>query len=192
MIGYLKGKIKDRIDSTIILEVNNVGYLVHFLKKTKIGDELELYIYHHVREDTSALYGFISKNELNLFKLLLSVSGVGPKMALNIANEIPLHDLKSAIEKNNAEIFKSISGVGKKIAAKIVIELKSKISKEDIDLSALDNGSELVDSLQSIGYKKSEIYPIIKDLPSDLVDISSQIKWVLKRSGSKFDSKTVK
>lgn len=192
MIGYLKGKVIDKTKESILLDVQGVGYLVFFNKEIAKNEIIELQIYHHIREDQNALYGFKTTKELNFFKLLLTVSGVGPKMAMTIISNLSAKSIKDAIESNRSEIFRSVSGVGSKVANKIILELKSKISKEEFDFTKLEASDKLVDSLISLGLTKGEIITTVKHLPSDIFELNEQIKWVLKNIGKKFDTDEVK
>lgn len=185
MIAYLSGKIKYQTLNWLILDVHGVGYKIQ-LKidnlKLKIGDEVELYIYNHIREDKNDLYGFLTIEELNVFEMLLEVNGVGPKMAMNILSGVKVVKIKSAIVSGDATFFTAISGVGKKLAGKIILELKGKLGDGDYDiLENTEGSSELLDAMQSLGYKKHEIYKVVAQLPGNLKTTQEKIKWMLKR-----------
>lgn len=185
MIAYLKGKIKYIGSNWIILDVNGIGYKIYFKIKNlklKIDELCELYIYHHIREDRSELYGFGSMEELQLFELLIGVNGVGPKMAMNILAGAKPEQLEKAVNTNDTTLLTAIGGVGKKIATKIIIELKNKISQiGESDLGEImDGGNELIDATTALGYKKVEIMPYLSKMPSKLTSTEEKVKWLLK------------
>lgn len=183
MIASIQGKIKFIKNNWLIIEAGGVGYQV-FLpqQKHKIGESADFFIHHHIREDSSDLYGFKTYEELEMFEMLLSVSGVGPKMALAIlANNSP-EKIKNAIIKNDFDIFSATSGVGKKIASKIIVELKNKVTNLDnLDLNQFDQDkSDLVLALESLGFKRNEIQANLKKIPDHLGNLDEQIKWFLR------------
>jgi len=184
MIAYLKGLVKYIGPNWLILDVNGVGYNVKLKtnnEKLKTNEIIELFIYHHIREDRSELYGFTSMEELQVFEMLLEVNGVGPKMAQNILEKAEFSKIKNAIAKGDSSFFLSISGVGKKLATKIILELKNKISDSDFDiLNSSDLSTDLLDAMESLGYKKSEIYPHIGKIPDNIDTTEKKVKWLLK------------
>lgn len=128
MIGYLSGKILYKSASWVILEANNVGYRVELnTDGIQKGDSMSLFIYHHVREDAQKLFGFKRSEELEMFELLISVSGIGPKGGLSILNGFAVESLMQAIKTEDVGSLATIKGLGKKGAERIVLELKSKI-----------------------------------------------------------------
>ncbi len=132
MYSYLSGKLSKIKDSIVILDVQGVGFEVHvpirsLILLPEIGSTLILYTYFHVREDTQALYGFLNEEEKGLFKLLLSVTGIGPKLALGILNGIGPKDFKTSIENEDEKYLASIPGIGRKTASRLILELKDKI-----------------------------------------------------------------
>lgn len=186
MISYLRGKIKYISANWIILDVNGVGYKIQLKAencKLKADELYELYIYHHIREDRSELYGFGDMKELGMFELLLGVSGVGPKSAFNILSQTTREKLEEAIIKGDASLFTAISGVGKKMAMKILLELKNKTPDTLEGIGNLsESQEELLEAMQSLGYKKQEIYPMLGKLPVDIESTQAKIKWLLKKA----------
>lgn len=180
MIGYLEGEIKYATKGKVILFANGMGFTVFlpgnltFLEKEKA----KLFIHTHLREDNLSLFGFSTSQDLDLFELLISVSGVGPKIGLAIFAAATSENILKAIESSNLSFFNSITGVGKKTAQKIILELKSKVSKGDINFKNLEGTSELVESLISLGFQKQEITPIMTDIDASL-PLGSQIKTAL-------------
>lgn len=167
MIAYLRGQIKSKTivpkkDSILVVEVNGVGYKVSTLDRIvnacRLGAEMELYIYTQVAETALDLYGFSNQEELDFFGLLLSISGIGPKSALDILNKAKLADLKQAAQSGNYEILSKVSGIGPKTAQKIVTGLKDKVA----DMSAPDSKwsdefSEALEALVGLGYSAGQV-----------------------------------
>ena len=188
MIGFLSGKLLEADLNTIIIDVSGVGYLVHpsasvLGKNLTVGDKIDLPVYTHVREDQITLFGFSSKAELDLFKQLLTVSGVGPKSALAITGSGTVFEIKSAISNADVDFFQSISGIGKKTAHRIIIDLKSKIGEtKELDLSSVDakQRKDLLNALKTMGITADEAKDVIKNIDADL-PIQEQIRLALKR-----------
>lgn len=184
MIGFLRGEIFSISTDSIVLLVDSVGYEVHIdkalLGKVNKSDKLNLFIHSHIREDCFDLYGFASEEELKLFRLLITVSGVGPKTALGIMDK-GVVEIKAAISKAETKFFVGIPRLGQKNAQKIIIELKSKVgSLNDLDLSGSVDYSEVEEALLVMGYSEKEIEKMVKDLPFDL-NIEEKIKLALKK-----------
>lgn len=181
MIGYLEGSIKHSQKNKVLLFANGIGFAVHLPENHNlaIGDTASLFIHTHLRDDDLSLFGFLSAIDLDLFETLIGVSGVGPKTALNIFSQSSSENIIQAISQSNLNFFTSISGVGKKTAQRIILDLKSKVSKGDIDMKNLEGKSELVDSLISLGFQKSELSPIISQIASGET-LASQVKQALR------------
>jgi Holliday junction DNA helicase RuvA len=189
MIAYLSGKIRKRLEKGIILDTGNVGYLVHLpaplLEKSAEKSDAEFYIYTKVREDDISLYGFETVGELDFFKTLLNVNGIGPKLGLEILSQNP-EKVKAALMSGDLLFLTKIPGIGKKTAERIVVELKGKISWEDISLSRAHGsleqpfGEEAVQALTGLGYQKFEINRILKDMPSVISKAEDVITYFLK------------
>lgn len=158
MIGHLKGKLISAKPTRILLDVNGVGYLVNISINTfeEISDkkEISLFIHTGVKEDSITLYGFSTESEKDMFELLISVNGIGPKIALSILSGIKTDDLKSAIYSSDVSRIVSVPGIGRKTAERMVLELKSKIDSVTIDKSGYhpDVRSEAVAALCTLGY----------------------------------------
>jgi len=178
MIRFLRGKVIDNFPT--IIDVNGVGYEVSTPVDFMIGDKIEVWTHHFVREDRNELYGFKEKDDLRFFELLLDVSGVGPKVALSICRGLTSQKIKEAIVGQDVQMFTTVPGLGKKLAQKIIIELKSKLEKSGaVDFKKFQESSEVADALKSLGYSQKEIYGIIKKVPSNLSS-TEQISWALQ------------
>ena len=185
MINYLKGKVFKKDTKSIILLINNIGYKVFLnekqLEEPKIGSEKEYYIYSNIKEDLFDLYGFDSEGALDFFEKLISVSGVGPKSALNILSLTDLSNLKQAITSGEPSLLQQVSGIGKKTAERLVVELKEKIIVDLSEQSPVIQGNkQVVEALISLGYKEKDAREAVKELKSDDGDLGGKIKQVLQ------------
>ena len=194
MISFLKGK-KEYIDPTkLVLDVNGVGYDINISLRTfsSLKEEDDVFIHTHlnVKEDSHTLYGFNSINEKETFLSLLSINGVGPGTAIMILSSLSSLELKKAIINSDTNKIKSVKGIGLKTAQRIILELKDKMSVEDIDRdkisSVYDNTirDEALSALSSLGISKKIVERHINDILQRENDISLEnlIKEVLKRS----------
>lgn len=184
MISYLNGKIIVSKTGFLIIETGGVGYGVSVdasvMKKN--GEQYEIFIHEHIREDCHDLYGFPTFEELELFEKLISVNGVGPKAGLNIMSAGNPDKIVSAIISDNLGFFTAISGIGKKVAAKIILELKSKLSG-DRNINVLSGDAEsddLVDTLTQLGYKRPEISAVVTKMPENITGLEAKVRWCLR------------
>lgn len=189
MIGFLSGTVKDKYP--IIIDVAGVGYIVHVPDQTaehlKINSLVQLYIHTHVREDALDLYGFLTKEELRLFELLLTVSGIGPRTGLTIMNR-GVTEIEKAVRESDVEFFTMIPRLGKKNAQKIIIELKNKLgSVHELNLKESSDGEtkQIVEALQSMGFARNEILIAIKKLDATDVSVEQKIRRALQLLGPK-------
>jgi Holliday junction DNA helicase RuvA len=193
MIAYLSGKIINKSFNYAILEVAGIGYQIYagenFLNELKIGGEVEIYTHHQVREEASDLYGFKTLEDLELFELLLTVSGVGPKSALGVIAMASANDIKEAIIRGDANLLTKVSGIGKKTAERLVLELKNKVLRSGgtattINASSLV-GSDEIDALMSLGYSLSEARAAFNLIDPALTDSGERVKAALKKMAKK-------
>lgn len=188
MIGYLSGKLHSKSNDSIILLVNGVGYRVivaqNILSSWQLNQEVELYIYTSVKEEALDLYGFKSQEEMALFKLVLSVSGVGPKTAILVIDR-GAGPLKNAIIKADTDFFVSIPRLGQKNAQRIIIDLKNKLGGiADLDLSGAGSETmELIEALQSMGYSRQEALTAVKNIPITDGTLEQKITQALRQIG---------
>lgn len=184
MIGMLTGRISYKTNTSIILSVGGVGYKIllplPLFQKALLGEEKTYFTYTYVREDALELFGFSEGEDLVLFERLLSVSGIGPKTALNVFSVGERNDILGAIEKGDTSFFKSVPRLGAKNAQKIILELKGKI-----DLSEGNEGktedTEVIDALIGFGFKKAEIIQALSQVESGSVE--ERMKKALKLLG---------
>ncbi len=173
MYSYLKGELVEILEDTIVVEVNNIGYNIHIPASmidnfTGTGQTVKIYTYLHVKEELMELYGFQTRDDLNIFRLLLSVSGIGPKGALAVLTVMTPDDLRFAVLGEDAKAIAKAPGIGNKTAQRVILELKDKLKLEDVlerklTKAAEDTGnslsgvkSEAVQALTALGYSSSE------------------------------------
>ncbi len=166
MIASVEGIVGAVSADSLVVEVGGIGYRVFaapaIIATAQPGSTLKLHTYHLVREDQQALYGFRTAEELGFFNLLLTVTGVGPKVALAIVGSRPTADLQLAIMTGDQAVLVAIPGIGKKLAERVIFELKEKVAAAGVAASASDVGgiggaeSEVVAALQALGYSSQE------------------------------------
>lgn len=200
MIGYLKGELAEIKENYVVIEVGNIGYEV-WLPSSAImqlpskGSSVKIYTYLHVREDALTLFGFLTKDDLDMFKLLITVNGIGPKGALGILSSISSDDIRFAVLADDAKTIAKAPGIGSKTASKLILELKDKFKLETAFEQRLQNqagnstGSgifgkreEAVQALTVLGYSGSDALKIVNqvDITEDMT--SEQIlKLCLKK-----------
>jgi len=188
MIGSIKGKIVLKTDKYLIVETSGVGYKISVSPDTlsntkKTEEEIFLWIHTHVREDAFDLYGFLDREELEFFEMLINVSGIGPKGALSILGITSIETLRKAISIGDTSYLTKISGIGRKTAEKIVIELRDKVGKE-LEGSSLQVELDALEALKSLGYSAIEAREALKKV-SPNTNTNTKIKEALKILGGK-------
>jgi Holliday junction DNA helicase RuvA len=161
MIAYLKGKILEKTLTYVVVENGGIGYKVFSTPDVlgkSIYSEVALWTYHKVAQDDQALFGLPSFSDLQFFELLITVSGVGPKMALAILSAGQIDSIKQAIANQDAAIFTRISGIGSKTAERIIVDLKNKVGAAD---ASGGSSSEIFDALLALGYNQREVREVI-------------------------------
>ena len=196
MIGFLRGILAEKGDGYNVIDVNGVGYLVSVPANSAAylnaeGEEVLVHTSMIVREDEMSLYGFSGKGELDAFKKLIGVSGVGPKAALAILSALTLDQLKQAIVFEDAKALQRANGIGKKSAERIVLELKDKFTAAAPDGSYLDAGAadvvadqggrgEAISALVALGYSRGEAASALASVPDNDLTTEEYIKRALK------------
>lgn len=173
MISRLQGKLEAITADSVIVNVNGVGFQVFVPTSTistigNVGKEVKLFTHLHVREDILALYGFGSADELRIFEIITSVSGIGPKAALSMLSAMDAEQLIMAIATGNADLLTTVPGIGKKIASRIVLELKDKIGAGWTSTAVAEVAQENTDvlgALISLGYSAAEASRAVASLP---------------------------
>ena len=193
MIASLRGQLELIRDDSVIVEVGGVGYLVHvtttFLNDVgRIGQLVELYTHTHVRENELALYGFRSLEELDLFKMLIAVSGIGPRTALAILSSFSPETLRSAIAQGDALALTRVPGIGRKTAQRLLLDLKDKVgAPEEASwmpvLGAAD--ADVLNALTALGYSLAEAQGALAMIPQDTQQLDERILAALRFLGSR-------
>jgi holliday junction DNA helicase RuvA len=185
MIASLRGIILSRRPDNVIIDVNGIGYHVHLplnvlAKLPEEGREVSLYIFTHVREDALQLFGFISEEEKKIFTVLLGITGIGPKMALNILSGLSYPDFLSAIETEDVAMLCRIPGLGKKTAQRLILELREKLpSSTGIKDRVFE---DTLSALINLGYKRNVAHDFLeKSYKQGFTDIESLLKETLKQ-----------
>ncbi|MEO5927195.1 MAG: Holliday junction branch migration protein RuvA [Patescibacteria group bacterium] len=181
MIGSLRGKVLEVHPTFALLEVQGLGYMlkgsIPFLTGLKAGEERFVYIHDHVREDAHDLFAFASLEELRFFEKLISISGVGPKVALTILSAGSLDTVRRAIMAGDLTTLTSVPGVGTKTAQKIVLELKGQLVEDD---GASGPDREFVEALVSLGYSGVQARDAIKHVSVNITETGERIREALR------------
>ncbi len=192
MIAYVKGTVVSIEEDHCIIEVGSIGYNVNISSRTasmipNVGEFVQIFTYTAVREDAFLLYGFLRQEELSLFRLLLTVNGIGPKGALGILSAIGEQELKLAIVAQDDKLLAKAPGIGMKTAQRLILELKHKISLEEPALSAHGNfqvkdQSDVMEALLGLGYSSSEIVKGLQQVEDSMSYTTEELlKLVLKK-----------
>jgi len=192
MIAYLKGEILYSTDKFIIINTGNIGYKVSVTEDIRLqhkeGEEISLFIYTAVRENSIDLFGFPNTETLSFFELLLDVSGIGPRSALGIIALAPIETIKRAVATGDVAYLNKVSGIGKKTAEKIIIELRDKLKnyKDSNDTpSTLREEGDILEALKSLGYSQNEARDALNKIPNTLIGTNARIKEALKILGGR-------
>jgi holliday junction DNA helicase RuvA len=197
MYAYIKGKLEYRHNEFIVVEANGVGYKIHTALSTiqtvgSVGETVRIFTHLYVREDIMSLYGFLTQEELGLFELLISVSGVGPKAAISVLSSISPSKFGLAVITDDTKTLTKAQGIGTKMAQRIILELKDKIKKEQITAISNLSGeektmvnaensrvSEAVSALMVLGYTPLEASKAVSSVYSDGMGLEAIIKAAL-------------
>lgn len=179
MIATLSGTVAHKLDTSLVIEINGIGYevltIVDDWGTAKVGSEMSFHIYEQIREDAHNLYGFTDLRAKELFIKLLGVNGVGPKVALATLSAAGVDRLSQAIASGDTSLLKGISGVGKKTAERIMVELAGKVT-----MVAAPVHDETYQALMGLGYTNSQAADAVANLPADITDVGERVKIALK------------
>ncbi len=194
MIASLSGKVESLGSDWAIINVGGIGFQVYMPTSTlstlgTIGEEVKLHTHLHLREDNATLYGFTSAEELGLFQTLISVSGLGPKLAVAMLSAMNVEKLTMAIATGSTDLLAEVPGIGKKMANRIILELKEKIGAGWLGVPAAElaqENAEVLAALTSLGYSVTEANRAVATLPpSPDLPLEEKIKLALQSFGSK-------
>ena len=200
MISFVRGFVADSTESSLILEAGGIGYEIFMTgtaieKAVRESGEILVYTYFHVREDAMQLYGFLSRDDLRVFRLLLGVNGIGPKAALGILAGLSADELRFAVLSDDVKTLSRAPGIGKKTAQKLILELKDKLNAEEAfelklahvqeeagaEAVAADGSREAVEALVALGYSSTQALQAVRKvsgIPAD--DVEGILKAALK------------
>ena len=191
MITHLKGKLVEKNPTEIIIDCNGVGYFVnislHTYSLLPEGEAISIYTYLHIKEDAHTLYGFMQKSERDIFKLLISVSGVGTSTARTMLSSLTPEQLKQSIATGDVPVIQSVKGIGAKTAQRVILDLKDKILKvydiDEVSISTSNtNKEEALSALETLGFLRKQAEKvcnkIVQENPS--ADVETIIKQALK------------
>lgn len=181
MYSYIIGKVSEINSNNIVLECNNIGYLIYVANpfSYKINEEYKVYVYNKISEDEYSLYGFKNKEEYELFLKLISVKGLGAKLALPILATGSISGIVDAINRENILYLTKFPKIGDKLARQIILDLKGKINIEVDEELENDETEDLIDTLVALGYKTSEIKKVIGMIDKSNT-LEEQVKEALK------------
>ena len=198
MYSYIKGTLEIKANGYVVIDNNGIGYKIFMSENGieelgEIGENVKVYTYYHVREDNISLFGFTSNEELRMFELLISVSGVGAKSAINMLSAITPSDFALAIISNDISSLVKVPGIGAKSAQRIILELKDKLKTEEaiskvdnkvkIALKQDNNSEEAIAALQVLGYNKKEVEKVLEKVDTSALSVEDIIRKALSYLG---------
>jgi len=190
MIYFVSGKLESKKVNYVVVEAGGIGYKIFVpipaIKKLPgLGEEVKLLTYFHVREDVMSLYGFLEEKELNFFKALVSISGVGPKTALGILSVAPVDNLVAAIARGESDLLQRSSGIGRKTAARVVMELKDKVFVEggtgEETVRLMESDEDVYEALLSLGYSAKQAKAGMDKIDPKLKGVDARLKEALQK-----------
>lgn len=202
MISFIKGYVAETTENSVILETDSIGYEIFMTgtaieETSRMQDKIKIYTYFHVREDTMQLYGFLSRDDLEMFRLLLNVNGIGPKAAMGVLAAITADELRFAVLSDDVKTISRAPGIGKKTAQKLILELKDKLKLEDAfekkldhqeenlsltDTSLRDSRQEAVEALTALGYSSTNALRAVRQVSEKTGDdVEAILKAALKQ-----------
>ena len=188
MISQLVGQTSHQDDNYIILDVSDIGYKIFMTNETiqnlkNKNEKIKIWTHLAVRENSLDLYGFLNKQDLDFFEMLITISGIGPKTALGILNVATVETLISAISSKDTSYLTKVSGIGQKNAEKIILELKNKITNLDNNNLNIKNDVDVLEALKTLGYSNKEAVDALKKVPGTITDVGDKIKEAIKYLG---------
>lgn len=202
MISFIKGYVAETSENSVILETDSIGYEIFMTgtaieETSRMQDKIKIYTYFHVREDTMQLYCFLSRDDLEMFRLLLNVNGIGPKAAMGVLAAITADELRFAVLSDDVKTISRAPGIGKKTAQKLILELKDKLKLEDAfekkldhqeenlsltDTSLRDSRQEAVEALTALGYSSTDALRAVRQVSEETgEDVEAILKAALKQ-----------
>lgn len=192
MIYSVSGTLQSRGENFVVVAVGGLGLKIFMHRKAlqslpSAQSHLSLFCHLHVREDALDLFGFENPEELHLFELLISVSGVGPKSALSVLDVSSLRDLSAAIQENRPDLLTQAAGIGRKTAERIILELRSKVRAAEggATVAKMETDADLVETLASLGYRKEQAKAALDKVAREVTSLEDRLKSALKHLSQK-------
>src|SRR3989344_1580980 len=189
MIYSISGKLTEKREKYVVVDVMGIGFRVYISENQmsrlpSLGDPIKLFSYLHVREYALELYGFLTEPELTFFEKLNSISGIGPKSALNILSVAPIERLIAAINEGKADLLTKASGIGKKTAERIILELKGKIEMKNAKqmIGLMESDVEIEETLISLGYSRAEAKNAVSKIDPTMQGFKDRLKAALRKA----------
>ncbi len=187
MIFSIRGKVLFKEENYVVLEVTGLGYQVFvtdfLLDKVRPSDDLSLFTYLYLKEETIELYGFETKEELEFFKQLNALPTIGPKTAISVLSLAKLPDLKKAILEGNYNLLSKVSGIGRRTAERIIMEMRGRIEKLGGEISQRKGDEEVLEGLLRLGYSLQQARQVLRKLPDEIKTPEERLKAALKILG---------
>lgn len=191
MISFLDGSVAMKGKKFVVVDVAGIGYKIFVGQETlhtiaEKGEPVKLWTHQYVREDSLELYGFLHFAELELFEMLIAISGIGPKSALGVLAVAPVDTLKKAIASGDTSYLTLVSGIGRKTAEKIILELREKMAGKGVEVMEapeLKEETDALDALAQIGYSQREAREALQRVPKEIKGAEKRIKEALKKLG---------
>lgn len=187
MIHSLNGLLAEKEGNLFAVEINGISFAVkssaNAIKNLPpVGEKIKVFTYLHVREDALELYGFLDKKELTFFKLLIGISGIGPKSALNILGIEKVEKLQAAISEGRSELLSRASGIGKKTAERIILELRNKLAQSGSEniVGVMESDNDIIEALSNLGYSRSQAREALSKIDGKTVKMEERIKSALR------------
>lgn len=193
MISFLRGAILTKGANYVIIRVGDIGYKVFvnpmMQAELNVGQSVEIYTHQYVREDALDLYGFKSLAELEMFEMLLSISGIGPKSALGVLAIASPEDISESIARGDSALLTKVSGIGRKTAERVVLELREKIgkiffhTKTSQESGSIAASADEIDALMALGYSLAQAREALREVDPEVKDSGERIRGALKKLG---------
>lgn len=193
MFAYIKGSLEEKGNNYVVIDVGGIGYKIFMSDNSiqsigEIESSVKVHTHYYVREDNISLYGFLTKEELKMFELLLSVSGIGAKSAISMLSNITPSSFAFAVISNDVNSLKKLPGIGAKTAQRIILELQDKLKSEEklavegakeqieVEINNSENVKEAIQALQILGYNKKEIDKAMEKIEEDNLSVEELIR----------------
>jgi len=189
VIYSLSGKLEAKYDSFVIVNVHGVGFKIFASSRTvsDLSGDVDIFTHLNVKEDALDLYGFRTRQELEFFEKLISVSGVGPKSALSVMDVADLKNVTAAIQEGRPDLLTQAAGIGRKTAERIIVELRGKVgtASSEVAVRAMESDADVVEALLALGYKRDSARAALEKIEAGIKGVEARLRAALKILGKK-------